>query len=203
MTTADPLDFYFDFASPYGYLAARFIDGLAGRHGRSVRWRPILLGAVFKVTGVKPNMLQPLRGDYLKHDIVRSARLLGQPLTFPKVMPVNGLAASRAYYWVEQGDPSRARALARAIYDAHWAEGRDVGPAQTVAEIASDSLGIDPAALLDGIGHANVKERLRVETDQAISRGVFGAPFIFVDDEPFWGADRLEQIDRWLTSGGW
>ena len=83
-----PLDFWFDFASPYGYLASTRIDDIAARHGRTVRWRPILLGAVFKVSGMKPVMEQPLRGEYLAHDVPRFARLLGVPLTMPAKMPL-------------------------------------------------------------------------------------------------------------------
>lgn len=202
MTGPAPLEFFFDFASPYGYLASRRIDDLAARHGRTVLWRPILLGAVFQVTGMKPNMHQPLRGDYLRRDVVRFARLLGEPLTFPAVMPMNALAASRAFYWLDDSDPAAARALARAVYDGHWGQGRDFGDAEAVAGLAA-GLGIERAALLEGIGRPGVKERLRRETDGAIARGVFGAPFIFVDGEPFWGADRLDQIERWLATGGW
>jgi 2-hydroxychromene-2-carboxylate isomerase len=201
MTTETlPIDFYFDFASPYGYLGSLQIDAVAARHGRTVAWRPILLGVVFKLTGMKANMHQPLRGDYLRHDTARCARELRVPYTFPKVMPLNPVAASRAVYWLESRDVGRARALAAAIYHAHWGEGRDLESPEAVAEVAA-SLGLDRAAVLDGIQQPEVKDRLRRETD--IARGVFGAPFFFVDGEPFWGADRIAQIDHWLATGGW
>jgi len=202
MAAPRPLEFYFDFASPYGYLAACRIEQLAARHGRTVAWRPILLGAVFKVTGMIANMHQPLRGDYLRHDVVRFARLLGVPLTFPANMPMRSIAASRAVYWLEAEAPERARVLAAAIYHAHWAEGRNLDAPEAVAEVAA-GLGINRTAVLHGIQQPAAKERLRQETDGAIARGVFGSPFIFVDGEPFWGADRLDQIDRWLATGGW
>ena len=202
MTTSQPIEFYFDFASPYGYLGSLKIDDLAARHGRTVLWRPILLGAVFKVTGMAAMMHQPLRGDYLRRDVVRFARLLEAPLRFPEVMPVNGIAAARACYWLEERNAPAARALARALYHAHWGEGRDIGPPDVVAEIAG-RLGHDPAATLAGLNDPEVKLRLRRETDHAIARGVFGAPFFFVGDEPFWGADRLDHLERWLSSGGW
>jgi 2-hydroxychromene-2-carboxylate isomerase len=197
-----PLDFWFDFASPYGYLASTRIDDIAARHGRTVRWRPILLGAVFKVSGMKPVMDQPLRGEYLIHDVPRFARLLGVPLTMPAKVPLNGLAACRAFWWLEPSDPSKAHALAKAIYHAHWGEGRDVAAAEQVAEVAAP-LGIPAADLLAGVQEPLVKDRLRAETDEAIRRGVFGAPFIQIDGESFWGADRLDQIDQWLARGGW
>ena len=202
MTTPKTIDFYFDFASPYGYLGSLRIDGIAARHGYGVVWRPILLGAVFKVTGMSAMMHQPLRGAYLRHDVVRFARLLDVPLSFPEVMPVNGIAAARACYWLDTKDPAQARALAKAVYHAHWGEGRDVGAPETVAEIGA-GLGHDPAALLEGIREPAVKARLRQETDDAITRGVFGAPFFFVGNEPFWGADRLDHVERWIAAGGW
>ncbi|CAO3414358.1 DsbA family protein [Azospirillum doebereinerae] len=202
----DPIDFYFDFASPYGYFASLRIDELAAAHGRSVTWRPILLGAVFKVTGMKPNLEQPLRGEYLTLDAGRIARLLGAPFTFPDSAPVNGVAASRAVYWLADEHPEQAKLLARALYHAHFAEGRDIGPADTVAEIAArtlGSLGIDRAAVSAALQDQTVKDRLRSATDEAVERGVFGSPFVIVDDEPFWGWDRLDMVDRWLATGGW
>lgn len=92
------IDFYFDFASPYGYFAAREIEALAARRNAVVTWRPILLGAVFKVTGSQPNLLAPLRGDYLRHDVERIARMQGAPLVIPTSAPVKGVAASRLFY---------------------------------------------------------------------------------------------------------
>ncbi len=198
-----PIDFYFDFASPYGYLGSLRIDTLAAQHGRRVAWRPILLGAVFKITGMKPNMHQPLRGAYLRRDTARIARDWGVPYCFPAVMPLNPVAASRAFYWLEATDPDRARDLAAALYHAHWGQGRDLEKPEAVAEVAALALGLDGAALLAGLQQPEVKDRLRRETETAIARGVFGAPFFFVDDEPFWGCDRLDQIDRWLARGGW
>lgn len=197
-----PIDFYFDFASPYGYFASLRIDAIAARHGRVVAWRPILLGAVFKVTGMKPNMQQPLRGDYLKHDVHRIARRLAVPFTWPAVMPILGVSASRAYWWLEGRDPAAARRLAGALYHAHWGEGVDISSAETVTGIAA-AQGLDAAEVAAALQDPAVKDRLRQETDGAIERGVFGAPFIIVDGEPFWGADRLEMVEAWLESGGW
>jgi 2-hydroxychromene-2-carboxylate isomerase len=197
-----PLDFWFDFASPYGYLASTQIDDIAARHGRAVRWRPILLGVVFKVSGMKPVMEQPLRGEYLAHDVPRFARLLGVPLTMPAKMPLHALAACRAFWWLKPSDPAKAHALAKAVYHAHWGEGRDVATSEQVAEVAAP-LGISASDLIAGVQDPIVKDRLRAETDEAIRRGVFGAPIIQVDGELFWGADRLGQVEQWLARGGW
>ena len=195
---ADAIDFYFDFSSPYGYLASTRIDAIADRHGRSVTWRPFVLGAAFKVTGQRPLVEQPLRGEYANRDFARSARLLGVPLELPEPFPFFALAASRACYWV--GDAARAKALAKAIYHAAFGEGRDVTPVATVAEIAR-GLGIE--GVEQGVEKPETKAKLREATDEALARGVFGSPFFIVDGEPFWGHDRLEHVEHWLATGGW
>jgi 2-hydroxychromene-2-carboxylate isomerase len=197
-----PIDFYFEFASPYGYLASTQIDALAARHGRTVAWHPIMLGAAFKKTGARPLMQTPLKGPYLLHDVPRFARLLGVPLTLPPVMPMNSLAASRACVWLEENDRELARRLAQALFHAHWGEGHDLGQPEAVAEVAAD-LGIDRADLLAAVAEQRIKDRLKEQTQAAIERGVFGSPFIVVDGEPFWGADRLAQVEAWLRKGGW
>ncbi|MFV3129378.1 2-hydroxychromene-2-carboxylate isomerase [Niveispirillum sp. KHB5.9] len=201
--SAAPIDFYFDFASPYAYLAAARIDALAEGWGRPVRWRPILLGAVFKVTSAVPNLNKPLAGDYLRHDVPRCARLWGVPLHQPLPQAFGSLAAARAFYWLDQaGGEHSPAALARAIFHAHWVEGRDMALPENVLDVAA-SLGLERDAVEAGIAEPGVKDRLRAETDEAITRGVFGAPFFFVDGEPFWGADRMEQMGDWLRRGGW
>jgi 2-hydroxychromene-2-carboxylate isomerase len=199
---AAPIDFYFEFASPYGYLASTQIDAIGARHGRAVAWHPIMLGAAFKETGAKPLTQTPLKGPYLLHDAPRFARLLGVPFTAPPVMPANSLAASRACIWLQADDPALARRLAQAVLHAHWGEGHDIGAPEQVAEIAA-ALGIGRDALLTAVADPAIKERLKRSTAAAIGRGVFGSPFVFVDGEPFWGADRLPQIDAWLAQGGW
>jgi 2-hydroxychromene-2-carboxylate isomerase len=195
---AEPIDFYFDFSSPYGYLASTQIDAFATKHGRSVTWRPFVLGAAFKMTGQRALTEQPLRGPYALRDFARSARLLGVPFTMPQPFPFFALAASRACYWLEE--PEQSKALAKAVYHAAFGEGRDVSPASTVAELARP-LGV--SGLEEGIELPATKARLREATEQALARGVFGSPFFVVDDEPFWGHDRLAQLDRWLATGGW
>jgi 2-hydroxychromene-2-carboxylate isomerase len=197
-----PIDFYFEFASPYGYLASTQIDALAARHGRTVAWHPIMLGAAFKETGARPLMQTPLKGPYLMHDVPRFARLLGVPLTLPPVMPMNSLAASRACLWLEENDRELAKRLAQALFHAHWGEGHDLGQPEAVADVA-DLLGIERAELLVAVADQRIKDRLKAQTQAAIERGVFGSPFIVVDGEPFWGADRLAQVEAWLARGGW
>ena len=197
-----PIDFYFDFYSPYGYLASTRIDGIAARHGREVVWRPFLLGPAFVATGHRPLTDTPLMGDYVTRDFARSARLLGVPFRMPEEFPKAALAPARAYYWLFDDRPDVAKALARAVYHATFGEGRDGTRPELVAELAA-GLGVDPEQLLAAIGRPDVKERLKSETGAAMQRGVFGSPYVFVDEEPFWGNDRLDQVERWLQTGGW
>ena len=199
---SEPIDFYFDFSSPYGYIAATRIDEIAVKHGRAVSWRPILLGAVFKVTKQQPLPSIPLKGDYAKRDLARSARLLEVPFTFPSKFPIATTAACRAYYGVAARNSALAKRLARALYEAYFTQDRNISAPDTVIEIAS-GIGLSSEEVRDAIDDPAVKERLREVVDAAIAQGVFGSPYIVVDGEPFWGADRLDQVERWLETGGW
>lgn len=199
---ANPIDFYFDFSSPYGYFASTQIDALAAKHGRGVTWRPILLGAIFKITGGQPLPTIPLKGSYAAHDLARSARLLEVPFKLPTRFPVGATAPSRAFYWVSDRDVALARKLAQALYHAYFAEDRDISNPEVTGNVAA-KLGLDKGVLAQALADPAVKERLRTEVDAAIERGVFGSPYIVVDGEPFWGSDRLDQVDRWLATGGW
>src|SRR5215475_11116612 len=157
---AEPIEFYFDFSSPYGYLASTRIDALAAKHGRVVNWRPFLLGVAFKTTGQQPLVEQPLRGPYSLRDFARSARLLGVPFTLPTPFPFPSLAACRAFYWLAERDAGRAKALAHGVYRAAFGEGRDVRAINAIAAIAA-GLGIDSAALKAACEDPIVKEKLK------------------------------------------
>jgi 2-hydroxychromene-2-carboxylate isomerase len=199
---AAPIDFYLDFSSPYAYLASTKIDELAAKHKREVNWRPFLLGAVFKITKSAPLVNFPLKNEYVRRDWERSARAFGIQYKLPTPFPFLSVAAARAFYWLNGRDPALARKFAKAVFSAAFVDAKDVTPAETVAEIAA-TLGVSKSDTLAALNDEQVKDKLRQEVDAAIERGVFGAPFIFVDGEPFWGSDRLEQVDRWLAKGGW
>ena len=201
MTEQSPVDFWFDFSSPYSYLASERIDELATKHGRKVKWRPIMLGAAFKASGLPFLVSVPLKGEYSKRDFDRSARFLGVPYSFPPKFPVTTLSAARGYYWLHGQDCAKARGFAHAVFRAYWVDGRDIGELPVVLEIAG-KLGIDGEAFTTAIATPEIKDRLKQETDAAIAKGMFGAPYFMVDGEPFWGADRLPQIDKWLATGG-
>jgi 2-hydroxychromene-2-carboxylate isomerase len=199
---AEPIDFYFDFSSPYGYLMSEKIDALAAQYERKVRWHPILLGAIFKTTGSAPLTLQaPLKAAYYTRDFTRSARFLGIPYNPPSRFPLPTQIAARAYYWLHGQDCALARQFAHAVYRALFIDDRDISDPETIFEISAKN-GIDRSILEPALQTPEIKARLKDEVDQAMARGVFGSPTVIIDGEAFFGADRLPQIEHWLATGG-
>lgn len=199
---AKTIQFYYDFASPYGYLASTQISQLAARHGRGVEWKPMLLGVAFKITGGMPLPSVPLKGDYSRHDMERSARLMDIPLKIPTKFPISSQSPARVVCWLESQGAARQEEATRALYRAYMVDDKDISSPEVTADVAA-SIGLDHRKVLEVIADPAMKEKLRLETEAAIQRGVFGSPFIFVDGEPFWGCDRLQQVERWLQTGGW
>lgn len=201
---AAPLRFYFDFISPYGYFASLRIEELAARHARAVDWRPMLLGvAVLKVMGLKPLLETPLKGDYIRRDVLRHARRHGIQLGRDLNASVgNPLPPARAFYWVRKHHPELQAPMVHALYHAFWVEGRDLSTPEAVAAIALPA-GLDPGQLAEGTASEEAATLLRNAVAAAIKAGIFGSPTVVVDDEPFWGCDRLGEVDEWLTLGGW
>ena len=202
MRELKPIEFYFEFASPYGYFASVRIDSIAVKHGRTVLWRPIMLGVALNATGSKPNVLVPLKGEYFKRDIVRCAKVMDLPFALPKKMPMNSLSASRAFYWLNEQDPRKAKELAAAIYHEHWGLGHDMSDIDDVARVA-EAIEIDGEKLKAGCQSQTIKDKLRDITMTSVAAGVFGSPFIISDEEQFWGHDRLSLLDQWLDAGHW
>jgi 2-hydroxychromene-2-carboxylate isomerase len=198
----EPIDFYFDFSSPYGYVAAHRIEDLAQRHIRAVTWRPILLGPAMKQSGNTPLDHQPLKGPYMRHDVPRLCRRYGIPFAWPEPFPIATVAAARAVYWLWDRDPEQAVAFAKAIYRAYFADGRNIGETAVALAVAGE-VGVDAEALGAALQDPAIKDRAKGEVEAAIKLGVFGSPFFFVDGEPFWGVDRLPLMDEWLARGGW
>jgi 2-hydroxychromene-2-carboxylate isomerase len=196
-----PVEFYFDFSSPYGYLASHKIDALVSKYGCTADWRPMLLGVAFKQTGGAPLTAIPLKGDYSRRDMLRSARFHGvRDFRMPTVFPIATHAAARITLWTKARDPALAERVAKALYRGYFAEDRDISNAEVAAEIAAGA-GADRALARAAIDDVAIKDALKREVDGAIARGVFGSPFVFVDGEPFWGLDRFDQIERWLATG--
>ncbi len=199
---ANPIEFYFDFSSPYGYIASEKIDALASKYVREVTWRPFLLGVAFKTTGGAPLPTIPLKGAYHLRDMVRTAKYFGVPYSLPSVFPISSVSPCRAFYWLDAKDPKRAQNLAKALYRAYFVDDVDISGADKTVEVCA-KFGLKADEVRAGIGDQAVKDRTRTEVDKAIARGAFGSPYIIVDGEPLWGSDRLDQIDKWLATGGW
>ncbi len=177
------------------------MEELAKRYNRATAWHPILLGVVFKTTGGAPLPQQPLKGDYAWRDFERTARFHGIEYRKPTHFPLPTQYAARAMLWVHDhhgGD--RAIAFAQAVYRALFVDDVNVGEPAEVMKIA-DALGIDGNALNAGVGSQQIKDQLKAEIDLAMSRGVFGSPYVIVDGEPFWGFDRFDQIEALLRDG--
>jgi 2-hydroxychromene-2-carboxylate isomerase len=199
---AAPIEFWFDFSSPYGYIGSRRIEEIAAPRRRAVLWRPFLLGVLFQTTGQSPLLNQPLRGPYARRDIERTARLYGMPFRLPQPFPFASVAAGRLFYWLEERDSKAAVAYAKAVYARAFVEGAAVAGAEEAVEVAS-KLGHERTEALAALQRPGVKQRLKEINEEALRKGVFGSPFILVDGEPFWGHDRFDQVERWLETGGW
>ena len=203
MTEAGPIEFYFDFLSPYGYLGSVGIERIAAQHGRRVLWCPMLLGVtVIKIMGLRPVPETPLKGEYAAHDLVRFFRLVGEPWRPAPDEQLDPLPGLRAFVWLDERDPAAAKALAQRLYRAQWCEGRSISTPTRVAEEAA-ALGIDAGAVRAALANDRIKTLLRERVDASIEKGVFGCPTFIVDGEMFWGADRLDQVERWIATGGW
>jgi len=193
------IDFWYDFASTYSYLAAMRAEPLAAVAGVTLMWRPFLLGPIFKAHGMdtSPFNIYPVKGRYSERDLERLAKRQGLPkFHLPVPFPANSLLASRAA--LALSDEARPT-FSRAVYLAEFSEGRDISDRGTIGDLLS-KLGHDAEAVLTKTGDASIKDRLRAETEEAGRQGIFGAPnFVTEDGEHFWGNDRFEQALDWAN----
>lgn len=198
-----PIAFYFDIFSPFGYLASTQIEKVAARHGRTVDWRPVLIGVtVLKIMGMKPLTEYPLKGPYLARDMERFAALYNVPMRRHGLKGHNSLNAMRAFVWLKQRNERLAIDFAKAMYARLWIEGKNITSPQDCAE-ESQALGIDSAALLDAIASDEVKQLLTTQVNDAVAQGVFGVPFFIADGEKFFGNDHIWMMEHWLEKGAW
>jgi len=196
-----PIEFYFDFSSPYGYFMSEKIDAVGEQHGRDVQWRPFLLGAVFKETGGQPLTAVPMKAEYADKDLARTGRFLGLPFQIPSAFPVSSAKAARAFYWLEGQNAVLARNFAKKVFKAYFVEDQDISQVE-VLQACAEPLGVNGDELAEAIVTDDVKAVLKNVCAEAIERKVFGSPFVIIDGEPFWGVDRLPQIEVWLAKGG-
>jgi 2-hydroxychromene-2-carboxylate isomerase len=195
--TRPALDFWFEFASTYSYPAAMRIGAAAKAAGVAVRWRPFLLGPIFKAQGWddSPFNLYPAKGRYMWRDLERLCAALNLPFARPATFPQNALTAARvALVALRQG---WGEDFCRAVYAAEFGAGKDIGDNFTIADIVN-SLGRNPDDIIEQSRMDANKDALRAQTEEAQRLGVFGAPsFVTADGELFWGNDRLEAALTW------
>ena len=199
-TTPAAIAFYFDFSSPYSYIASEWIEALAARHGRTVDWRAILLGATFQAAELKSPVSHPIKREYSLRDFERSARFAGVPLAIPAKFPIPTQNAARIFWALHADDAERGTAWARHGLRALFARGVDLSDGAALDALAQE-FGLPPGLAEAIWSNPRCKLQLKAANDAAIAAGIFGAPTFVVDGEPFWGNDRREQLERWLVSG--
>ena len=193
--SAKQLDFYFDIGSPYSYLAATQIEAVAERIGAEVRWRPFLLGGVFKAVGNEMPARVASKARYMLQDLNRWAKHYDVPFQFSSRFPINSLKAQRALVAASRvAGPASVGPFALALYRAYWVEDRDVADVDEVRR-AAEAAGLPADEILAAAESQEVKDELRAITDEAVSRGAFGAPTICIGDDTYWGNDRLPLIE--------
>ena len=193
------LEFFFDVGSPYSYLAATQLHELERRTGATIRWRPFLLGGVFKATGNEMPARVPAKARWMLSDLHRWAAHYGVPFKMSTRFPINSLLCQRVLTAAALADEATVKPLTLALYAAYWVDDRDVSDPATISEIAAGA-GLD-AALLEAAGAQPTKDALRAATEEAVERGAFGAPTFFVGQEMFWGNDRLHLVEELLGQG--
>ena len=196
-----PIDFYFDFASPYGYIASQTIDELATRHGRSVNWHAIVLDANFQSLERIRIPSSVMRSDYIRRDVERLATFSGVEYKTPSSLGLHTETAARLFHWFNDRDPDLGRKFAQAVYKAYFVEDRNIAQAEVLQELCATQQHVTPTELQHLANDSATRARLKAEIDLAEARGVFGSPFFIVEGERFWGNDRMPQLERWLEHG--
>ena len=186
------VEFFFDYGSPTVYLAATQLPSIAGSVGATIDWRPMLLGGVFKSTGNQSPVVVPAKAAYMNDDLERFAKRYGVPFRFNPHFPINTLALMRGAV-AYQADAVVSSTYREAIFTAIWVEARNLNEPDVIGQGLGDA-GLDPAELMNSIGEQTVKDQLIANTEEAVNRGVFGAPTFFVGEQMFFGQDRLDFV---------
>lgn len=191
------VEFFFDVGSPFSHIAWRALPEIAARTGAQIVWRPILIGGVFKATGNVSPMTVPAKGSYSTIDLYRWAEYYGIPFQMNPHFPINTLPLMRGATAMLMRGPKALEAYLDSIYPAMFEQPVNLGEPAEIGKVLARA-GIDPQALMAEIGTDAVKDKLRTDTDDAVQRGVFGAPTFFVGKEMYWGQDRLMFVERAL-----
>ena len=194
------VEFWFDFASTYSYPAAMRIEHLAQQAGATLLWRPFLLGPIFQQQGwdTSPFNIFPAKGRYMWRDLERVCGAMGIPFHKPGVFPRNGLLAARVACWFATA--GWIGAFVRGVFTANFAEDRDIATIEVIHGVLT-AIGQDGSSVLEEAHRPESKILLRQQTERATNLGIFGAPMFRVDNELFWGNDRLEAAFGWEKPG--
>ena len=187
------VEFFFDIGSPTAYLAWTQLPALCANAGATLIYRPMLLGGVFQATGNASPAAVPAKGRYMNADMARHAKAYGVPLAMNPHFPINTLTLMRGAAGVQLRLPARFDDYLRGVFKAMWVEGLNMND-PAVAAKALMAAGFDLAEVMALTADAEVKAVLRATTEEAVARGVFGAPTMFVGDAMFFGQDRLEFV---------
>jgi 2-hydroxychromene-2-carboxylate isomerase len=193
------VQFLFDVGSPAAYLAFKRLPAICEQLGATLEWRPMLLGGVFQATGNQSPVNIPAKGRYLFTDLQRFARRHGIEFRQNPHFPINTLTLMRMATGLQMREPQRLVAFVGAVYHAIWVDQRNMNDGAVVANVLREA-GFDPEALLALASDAAVKEQLKAQTQEAVARGVFGAPTFFVGEDMFWGQDRLDFVKEALEA---
>jgi len=192
------VEFFFDVGSPASYLAWTQLPSLCRSVGARISWRPMLLGGVFQATGNASPASVPLKGRYMWTDMARYAQRYGVPMSVNPHFPINTLALMRGATGVLAREPDRLQDYLQAVFGAIWVDALNLNDPAVVAQVLQRG-GFDPQATLALANDPEVKALLKSTTEEAVGRGVFGAPTMFVGDAMFWGQDRLEFVSEALA----
>jgi 2-hydroxychromene-2-carboxylate isomerase len=194
---ARQVEFFFDVGSPAAYLAWTQVPRIAQEAGATVDYKPFLLGGVFQATGNKSPMEVPAKGQYMIGDLQRYARRYAVPFQHNPHFPINTLMLMRGATGVQMREPQRLAAYTDAVFRAIWVDAKNMNDPATVGAVLQQA-GFDAGQLLALTADPQVKERLKSVTQDAVARGVFGAPTFFVDGQMYWGQDRLDFVKEAL-----
>ncbi|MBK9238034.1 MAG: 2-hydroxychromene-2-carboxylate isomerase [Rhodoferax sp.] len=192
------VEFYFDVGSPYTYLAYHQLPKIAAKRAATIVWRPMLLGGVFQATGNHSPMEIPAKGRYSLIDLQRWAQHFGVPMTMNPHFPINTLTLMRGAVAMQGRSEAEFQRYLAAIFAAMFERPRNLGQAEEVTAVLHEN-GFDPVQFQRLVSDPAVKEQLKRNTEEAVARGVFGAPTFFVGEQMFWGQDRLAFVEQALT----
>ena len=198
--SSNPIDFYFDFSSPYSYIAAERIESALLGSGRTIRYCPILFGVIVNNLGNPILVDVPLKGEYSKRDFVRSAHFYGLELNFPAKFPIATQAAARATLMLREQQHPKLNIFIKEVFRAYFVRNENITDTHVLAQIAN-SVGIDGEQVQQADANPLYKDMLKATVSAAMEQRLFGVPYFVVDGEAFWGNDRLEHIQRWVTQG--